>query len=98
MKNFFCLAVISLIASSQNVEGHRLHSHGIFSKLVAEQEAAMKADSEIRDARERKRIQLIEAEKEHEALVQQEEKEESERKAKEAEEMEKRMEEQKRID
>ena len=29
----------------------------------------MKAENEIKDARERKRIQLIEAEKEHEALV-----------------------------
>ena len=56
---------------------------GIFSKLIAEQEEQHSFEKEIEDAKERKRIQLAEAEKEHDKLVEQEEKEEAEQKAKE---------------
>ena len=56
--------------------------HGIFSKLIEEQQEEDQFVKEIEDAKLRKKQQLAEAEQEHEKLVAQEEKEEAEKREK----------------
>jgi hypothetical protein len=67
------LALLCAIAFTQvdNVSAHRLvqTEQGIFGKMIENELAATKVDSEIEDARKRKAQQMIDAEKEHEALV-----------------------------
>jgi len=103
MKSF----VVSLLFAAVVLQGEeaaatRLQQHstesGIFSKLIAEQEEGDSFQKEMEDAKERKRIQLAEAEKEHEQLVAEEEKEEAAQKEKDAKEAEEREEEKRKDD
>ena len=77
------LLVASAVLSTEQATATRIQQHttehGIFSKLIAEQEEGNSFQKELEEAKERKKIQLAEAEKEHEALVAQEEKEEAEK-------------------
>lgn len=91
--------IAALFASTAAVKLEQKNAAvGIFSKLMEQEQAVINAEKEIKEAREAKRLQLIEAEKEHEKAVADEEKEEAEKQAKEQEEMEARMEEKKRQD
>ena len=67
------LAVILLI--SNDSQAIRLHNEqtGIFSTMINQVEETTLAKQDIEAAKERKRVQLAEAEKEHEVAVQQEE-------------------------
>ena len=76
MKSFVVSLLIASVACTKLTQ-HTTES-GIFSKLIAEQEEQNSFQKEIDDAKERKKQQLVEAEKEHEKLVEQEEKEEAE--------------------
>ena len=72
MKSFVVsLLIAAVVMTSEQASATRLTQHqtGIFSKLIAEQEEEHSFEKEIEDAKERKRIQLAEAEKEHEQLV-----------------------------
>lgn len=91
----FVIAALFATVSAVKVEQKAV---GIFSKLMEQEQAQVAAQKELEDAREAKRVQLIEAEKEHEKLVAEEEKEEAEKQEKEQEAMEQRMEEKKRQD
>jgi len=70
MKSF----VVSLLIAGIALQGEeafavKIQQHstesGIFSKLIAEQEESNSFEKEIEDAKARKKIQLAEAEKEH---------------------------------
>ena len=92
MKN---IAVLCAIALSQvdNANAIQLaqQEQGIFSKLMAQAEEENSVDKEIEDAKKRKAQQMIDAEKEHQALVEQEEKEEAVENEKKQAEYEERM-------
>ena len=83
------LIIAALLAATQ---AHKLHhrSAGIFSRLEQEAKEDYDAAKEIEDARERKKVQLAEAEKEHEKFIAEEEKREAEQAEKDAEAAEKR--------
>ena len=91
------LLVASAVLSTEQAAATRIQQHqtehGIFSKLIAEQEEQHSFQAELDDAKERKKQQLAEAEKEHEALVAAEEKEEAEKQEKETAAAEERAEE-----
>ena len=87
MKSFVVsLLIAAVLVNSEGAMAARITQHnsqrGIFSKLIAEQEEEHSFEKEITDAKERKRIQLAEAEKEHDAAVEQEEKEDAENREK----------------
>merc|ERR1712032_1232071 len=86
MKSFVVSLLIAAVLVNSESMAARITQHnsqrGIFSKLIAEQEEEHSFEKEITDAKERKRIQLAEAEKEHDAAVEQEEKEEAENREK----------------
>ena len=74
MKSFVVSLLIAAVAyKGEQASATRITQHttesGIFSKLIAEQEEQGSFQKELDDAKERKKIQLAEAEKDHEALV-----------------------------
>ena len=97
MKSISCLMAVILLTSTnairisgQNEINSKNTNHGIFSGMIAEIEEDGKIDGEISGAKERKKKQLEEAEKEHEKAVKEEEQEDKEKEEKLAKEYEER--------
>merc|ERR1719223_2118617 len=76
MKSTILVAALMIALSNTEVNAVALKNHGIFDKMFSEDVEMDKIANEHKAALERKRIQLAEAEKEHEKLVADEEAEE----------------------
>ena len=76
MKSTILAAAILMALSNTEVNAVALRNEGIFDKMFKEDIEMDKIANERKEALERKRIQLAEAEKEHEKLVAEEEAEE----------------------
>lgn len=95
MNSTMIKSVLVLAALTGQAEAIKVTEAGIFSKLIQEEDAAHALDNELKDAKERKKQQLIDAEAEYQKNVIEEEQEDKVRAEKEAEEMEERLKEEK---
>ena len=77
-------SVLVLAALTGQAEAIKVNETGIFSKLIQEENAANALDNEVKDAKERKKQQLIDAEAEYQKNVNEEEAEDKIKAEKEA--------------